>query len=72
MQTKLTKLLHIEHPVIQGGMAWIADASLASAVSNAGGLGIISAMNANADWVRSEIRACKAMTDKPFGNQSPC
>lgn len=67
MQTKLTKLLHIEHPVIQGGMAWIADASLASAVSNAGGLGIISAMNANADWVRSEIRACKAMTDKPFG-----
>ena len=66
MQTKLTKLLHIEHPVIQGGMAWIADASLASAVSNAGGLGIISAMNANADWVRSEIRACKAMTDKPF------
>jgi len=48
-------------------MAWIADASLASAVSNAGGLGIISAMNANADWVRSEIRACKAMTDKPFG-----
>ena len=54
-------------PVIQGGMAWIADASLASAVSNAGGLGIISAMNANADWVRSEIRACKAMTDKPFG-----
>ena len=67
MQTKLTKLLHIEHPIIQGGMAWIADASLASAVSNAGGLGIISAMNANADWVRSEIRACKAMTDKPFG-----
>lgn len=67
MQTKLTKLLHIEHPVIQGGMAWIADASLASAVSNAGGLGIISAMNANADWVRSEIRSCKAMTDKPFG-----
>ena len=67
MQTKLTKLLHIEHPIIQGGLAWIADASLASAVSNAGGLGIISAMNANADWVRSEIRACKAMTDKPFG-----
>ena len=54
MQTKLTKLLGIRHPIIQGGMAWIADASLASAVSNAGGLGIISAMNANADWVREE------------------
>ena len=48
-------------------MAWIADASLASAVSNAGGLGIISAMNANADWVREEIRKCRAATDKPFG-----
>ena len=58
MQTKLTKLLGIRHPIIQGGMAWIADASLASAVSNAGGLGIISAMNANADWVREEITSC--------------
>ena len=67
MQTKLTKLLGIRCPIIQGGMAWIADASLASAVSNAGGLGIISAMNAGADWVREEIRKCRAMTDKPFG-----
>ena len=67
MQTKLTKLLGIRHPIIQGGMAWIADASLASAVANAGGLGIISAMNANADWVREEIKKCRAMTDKPFG-----
>ncbi len=67
MQTKLTKLLGIRYPIIQGGMAWIADASLASAVSNAGGLGIISAMNANADWVREEIRKCRAMTDRPFG-----
>lgn len=67
MQTKLTRLLGIEYPVIQGGMAWIADASLASAVSNGGGLGIISAMNANADWVRAEIRKCREMTDKPFG-----
>ena len=67
MQTKLTKLLGIRHPIIQGGMAWIADASLASAVSNAGGLGIISAMNAGADWVREEIRKCRTMTDKPFG-----
>ena len=67
MQTKLTKLLGIRHPIIQGGMAWIADASLASAVSNAGGLGIISAMNAGADWVREEIHKCRAMTDQPFG-----
>ena len=67
MQTKLTKLLGIRHPIIQGGMAWIADASLASTVSNAGGLGIISAMNAGADWVREEIRKCRTMTDKPFG-----
>ena len=67
MQTKLTKLLGIRYPIIQGGMAWIADASLASAVSNAGGLGIISAMNADADWVRAEIKKCRAMTDKPFG-----
>ena len=67
MQTKLTRLLGIRYPVIQGGMAWIADASLASAVSNAGGLGIISAMNAGADFVREEIRKCRAMTNKPFG-----
>lgn len=67
MQTKLTKLLNIQYPIIQGGMAWIADAELASAVSNAGGLGIISAMNANADWVRNEIRKCKTLTNKPFG-----
>ena len=66
-QTKLTELLGIQYPIMQGGMAWIADASLASAVSNAGGLGIISAMNANADWVREEIRKCRTMTDKPFG-----
>ena len=67
MQTKLTGLLGIKYPIIQGGMAWIADASLASAVSNAGGLGIISAMNADADWVRAEIKKCRTMTDKPFG-----
>ena len=67
MQTKLTKLLGVQYPIIQGGMAWIADASLASAVSNGGGLGLISAMNANAEWVRGEIRECRTMTDKPFG-----
>ena len=67
MQTKLTQLLGTEHPVLQGGMAWIADAALAAAVSEAGGLGIISAMNAGADWVRGEIVKCRALTDKPFG-----
>lgn len=67
MQTKVTKLLNIKFPILQGGMAWIADASLASAVSNAGGLGIIAAMNADADWLRAEIKKCRAMTDKPFG-----
>lgn len=67
IKSPLCALLNIKYPVLQGGMAWIADASLASAVSNGGGLGIISAMNANADWVRDEIRACKALTDKPFG-----
>ena len=67
MQTQLTQLLGIEQPVIQGGMAWIADAALASAVSEAGGLGIISAMNAGADWVRGQIRECRARTARPFG-----
>ena len=67
LKTPVCDLLGIEYPVFQGGMAWIADASLASAVSNGGGLGIISAMNANGEWVRQEIRKCKGMTDKPFG-----
>lgn len=63
----ISELLGIEYPIIQGGMAWIADASLASAVSNAGGLGVVACGNADADWVRSEIRKTKALTDKPFG-----
>ena len=67
IKTPLCELLGIEYPIIQGGMAWIADASLASAVSNAGGLGIVAAMNADADWIRNEIRKTKSMTDKPFG-----
>lgn len=67
MQTGLTKLLGTKYPIIQGGMAWIADAKLASAVSEAGGLGVISAMNADAAWVRSEMLRCRTMTDKPFG-----
>lgn len=60
-------MLNIKYPIFQGAMAWIADASLASAVSNAGGLGIIAAGNAPADIVREEIRKCKELTDKPFG-----
>lgn len=59
--------LGIERPVFQGGMAWIADASLAAAVSEAGGLGIIAAMNANAEWLRDQIHQLRAKTDKPFG-----
>ena len=60
-------MLGITYPVIQGGMAWIADASLASAVSNAGGLGLISSINTDTEAVRAEIRKCRTMTDKPFG-----
>jgi len=67
MKTRITDLLHIEYPIIQGGMAWVADASLASAVSNAGGLGIISSIYGGTEAVREEIRKCKKLTDKPFG-----
>ncbi|MBP3382746.1 MAG: nitronate monooxygenase [Tidjanibacter sp.] len=67
MKSRLCDMLGITYPVIQGGMAWIADASLASAVSNAGGLGLISSINTDTEAVREEIRKCRAMTDKPFG-----
>jgi len=60
-------MLGIQYPVIQGGMAWVADASLAAAVSNAGGLGLISSINAGTEAVRNEIRKCRKLTDKPFG-----
>ena len=60
-------MLGIQYPVFQGGMAWVADASLAAAVSNAGGLGIISSINAGTEAVRNEIRKCKELTDRPFG-----
>ena len=60
-------MLGIEYPVFQGGMAWVADASLAAAVSNAGGLGLISSINAGTEAVRNEIRKCRELTDKPFG-----
>lgn len=62
----LCDMVGIKYPIIQGGMAWIADSSLAAAVSNAGGLGIITG-NAPIDWVRNEIRKAKELTDKPFG-----
>lgn len=67
MRTVLCDLLGIEYPILQGGMAWVADASLASAVSNAGGLGIVAAMNAPGEWLRNEIRATRERTNKPFG-----
>lgn len=67
MKTAITELLNIEAPVIQGGMAWVAENCLAAAVSEAGGLGIIVAASAPADWVREQIRLVKEKTDKPFG-----
>ena len=67
MKTEITKLLGIRYPIIQGGMAWVAEYHLASAVSNAGGLGLIGAANAPADWVRDQVRKMKELTDKPFG-----
>ena len=66
-ENAVCKLLGIKYPVIQGGMAWIADAELAAAVSNAGGLGLIAAMNSNGEQLREQIRKAKELTDKPFG-----
>lgn len=67
METKLTKLLGIKYPIIQGGMAWTSDAVLAAAVSNAGGAGIIGSGGRTTEWTRDEIRKAKSLTDKPFG-----
>ena len=67
MITEVTKLLGIQYPVIQGGMAWVAEHHLAAAVSEAGGIGLIGASAAPAEWVRNEIREAKKLTDKPFG-----
>ena len=67
LRTRLTELLGIKHPIIQGGMAWTATAELAAAVSNAGGIGIIGAGHMPTDVLRTEIRNAKALTDKPFG-----
>ena len=67
MRTRITELLGITHPVIQGGMAWVAENHLAAAVSEAGGLGLIGGANAPGDVVRDYIRKVKEVTDKPFG-----
>ncbi|MGN0594945.1 MAG: enoyl-[acyl-carrier-protein] reductase FabK [Hominimerdicola sp.] len=66
-KTKITDLLGIKYPIFQGGMAWIAESTLAAAVSNAGGLGIIAGGSAPIDYLRDQIRRCKSLTDKPFG-----
>lgn len=67
MKTRVTSLLGIEYPIIQGGMAWVAEYHLAAAVSEAGGLGIIGAGGAPASWVREQIQEVKKRTKKPFG-----
>lgn len=68
LKTRITELLGIEHPIVQGGMMWVGRAELASAVSNAGGLGILTALTQpTPDDLRREIDRCRAMTDKPFG-----
>lgn len=64
--SRICKMLNIKYPIFQGGMAWIADASLAAAVSNAGGLGIITG-TAPIEWIKDEIKKAKNLTDKPFG-----
>ena len=67
MKTRVTELLGIEYPIIQGGMAWVAEHNLAAAVSEAGGLGLIGAGGAPADFIRDQIRQVRAVTNKPVG-----
>ena len=71
MKTKLTALLNIEYPIIQGGMAWASEARLAAAVSEAGGAGIIGAGGRDANWLREQIRLTKQLTSKSFGVNVP-
>ena len=66
-KTAITELLGIQYPILQGGMAWVAESTLAAAVSNAGGLGILAAANAPSDYVKEQIKKVKEQTDKPFG-----
>lgn len=67
VKSKICEILGIEYPIFQGGMAWVADAELAAAVSEAGGLGIIAGMNMNGEQLRAEIRKARSLTKKPFG-----
>jgi enoyl-[acyl-carrier protein] reductase II len=67
IKTEINEMLGIEYPIFQGGMAWIADGKLASAVSNGGGLGIIAAGNAPGDYVREQVQIARTLTDKPIG-----
>ena len=68
LKTRITELLEIEHPIVQGGMQWVGTAEMASAVSNAGGLGIITGLTQpSAEALAAEIERCRSMTDKPFG-----
>ncbi|MCR3757409.1 enoyl-[acyl-carrier-protein] reductase FabK [Clostridium felsineum] len=67
LKSQICDIIGIKYPIIQGGMAWVADSSIAAGVSNAGGLGIIAAANAPVDYIREEIRKAKKLTDKPFG-----
>lgn len=67
MKTKITELLGIQYPLLQGGMAWVSEAVLAASVSNAGGVGLIAGGSADAEYIRSQIRKAKELTDRPFG-----
>jgi nitronate monooxygenase len=68
IKTRITELLEIEHPIVQGGMQWVGVAEMASAVSNAGGLGILTGLTQpSAEALAAEIERCRSMTDKPFG-----
>lgn len=71
MSTKITELLHIKYPILQGGMAWVSEAKLTAAVSEAGGAGIIAAGGRDAKWLREQIRLAKKLTNKPFGVNIP-
>ncbi len=67
MTSVFCEALGLRYPIFQGGMAWVSEANLAAAVSNAGGLGVISAMNLDADYLRAQIHKCRLLTDRPFG-----
>ena len=71
LKTRVTEILGIEHPILQGGMAWAASAELAAAVSNAGGLGIVGAGDSPTDVVRRELKRVRSLTSRPFGANVP-